>query len=178
MRARKFFWFFSLVVSLIFLNLSQGWTQPKSGGNAPVITHSFAIEKGRYGDVLKIFIEADDLDGDMLRIATVAYRNGSPRHPTDWVYLKPQFQRHFIGYLQWNTFGSRGERIREWTEITLGVSVFDKAGNESDVVIFPFEFVSEVIRHPQPDAPFNEGNIPRLGYININVGGGSESEGH
>ena len=81
MRVRKTFWFFSLVLILIFFNFTQGWTQPKSEGKAPVITHRFAIERARYGDVLKVYIEADDLDGDMLRIATVAYGNGSPRYP-------------------------------------------------------------------------------------------------
>jgi len=34
---------------------------------------------------------------------------------------------------------------------------------------FPFEFVSEVISNPPPPAPFNDGNLPRLGHININL---------
>jgi hypothetical protein len=65
----------------------------------------------------------------------------------------------------------------EWTQITIKISIFDTAGNESNTVVFPFEFVSEVIHNPSPPAPFNQDNIPRLGYIDINLFNPSEMEG-
>jgi len=79
-----------------------------------------------------------------------------------------QYQHHLAGYLQWNTFSSNARRLREWTQIAIKVSGFDRAGNESDQVAFPFEFVSEVISNSPPPAPFNDGNLLRLGHININ----------
>jgi hypothetical protein len=59
--------------------------------------------------------------------------------------------------------------LREWTNITLKVSILDKAGNESNVVVFPFEFVSGAHREAKPPAPFNQEGLPRLGYIHIDL---------
>jgi hypothetical protein len=135
---------------------------------APAIKTSYAPEKVRYGAVLRIYIEAEALDGDMLKIASVVDQVGYGRYATDWIYLGPQYQHHFRGYLQWNTFSSSTSYISEWTQVTLKVSVFDKAGNESNVVVFPFQFVSEAIPESQPPPSFYEGD-PRLGYLNINL---------
>ena len=129
------------------------------------------MEKGYYGYIWKIYIEAEDPDGDMLRIAAVVDQPGYGHYPTDWIYLKPQYQKHFKGYVQWNTFSSKASYLREWTQIELKVSVIDKAGNESNVVVFPFEFVSGVKGQYQsePSAPFDQGDLPRLGYIHIDL---------
>jgi hypothetical protein len=170
MNKKYIFWVLSPILVVIFFTVSQGWAQPKTGTSAPVITHSFAIEKGRYGSILKLYIEADHPTGDMLRIATVAYQPGYGRHRPDWVFLKPGYQKHFVGYLQWNTFSSAGGPIPEWTNVVLKVSVLDKAGNESNVVIFPFEFVMEGSHQPRQPAPFDQENLPRLGHVFINIG--------
>jgi hypothetical protein len=138
-------------------------------GKAPVITSSYSIEKGRYGDVLKIYIEADDPDNDMLRIATVVDQTGYGRYPTDWIFLKPQYRGHFAGYLKWNTYSQKASHLAEWTWITIKVSVFDRTGRESNVVVFPFEFVSEVIDHPPAPAPFDQANVPMLGNITVDL---------
>jgi hypothetical protein len=168
---KKFVWLTGLVFVIVALVFSQGWaqTQPKPGTKAPVITHSYAIEKGRYGDVLKVYVEANDPDSGMFRIAVVVDQAGYGRYPTDWIYLKSQDKGHFAGYLQWNTYSSNTGALSEWTYISIKVSVFNKAGNESNVVVFPFEFVSGVISNPPPPAPFNVANLPRLGHIDINL---------
>jgi hypothetical protein len=149
----------------------EGGRQPKPGTNAPIITHAFAVEKGYYGYIWKLYIEAEDSDGDMLRIASVVDQVGYGHYPTDWTYLKPQFGRHFKGHLQWNTFSTKALNLREWTQITLEVSIIDKAGNESNVVVFPFTFESGVkdqYKYKLP-APFDERDISRLGYIHIDL---------
>jgi hypothetical protein len=168
---RKLFWFLSLFFGVILFTVSQGWAQPKLGIRAPMITHSFAVEKGIYGYIWKIYIEAEDPDGDMLRIASVVDQVGYGHYPTDWINLKSQYQKHLKGYIQWNTFSSRASYLREWTQISLKVSVFDKAGNESKEVIFPFTFESGVkdqYRYKLP-APFNEGDLPMVGYVHIDL---------
>ena len=144
--------------------------QPKVGSQAPIITHAFAVEKGYYGYIWKIYIEAEDPDGQMLRIASVVDEVGYGYYPTDWIYLKPQNQKHFKGYIQWNTFSSRTSYITEWTQITLKVSVFDKAGNESNEVVFPFTFEVTPGQYAYKlPPPFDQGDVPRLGYIAIDL---------
>jgi len=171
MDIKKSFCLISLLLAVMFFVPSQGWTQPKPGKNGPIITHTFAVEKAYYGYIWKIYIEADDPNGDMVKIASVVEQTGLGHYFTDWTYLKPQYQKHFIGYLQWNTYGSYANNLREWTQINLTVSVVDKAGNESNQVVFPFTFQSGV---PDPykytlPPPFDQGNLPRLGYIDVNL---------
>ena len=78
----------------------------------------------------------------MLKIASSVDQVGFGHYPTDWIYLKPQYRKHFKGYIQWNTLSSSAGSVGEWTQITLKVSIYDKAGNESNVVVFPFSFES------------------------------------
>jgi hypothetical protein len=169
-----------LLLAFSFFVPCQGWSQlasstggpqPKPGTHAPIITHTFAVEKGYYGYIWKIYIEAEDPDGDMFKIASVAEQPGYGRYPTDWTYLGRQYQKHFKGYLQWNTYGSYGSYLYEWTQITLKVSVFDKAGNESNEVVFPFMFESGV-KNPYQytlPPPFDQGDNVKLGNIFINL---------
>ena len=134
-------------------------------GKTPVIKASYAPEKVRRGNALKIYIEAEDPEGEMVRIPVVARQAGYGRYPTDWVHLKPEYRNYFKGFLQWNAPGSETP-VSEWTEVTLEVSVLDRGGKESDAVTFHFQFVSESIPASHPPAPFHEGD-PRLGFLNI-----------
>jgi hypothetical protein len=141
------------------------------GAKAPLIKHAFAEAKGPYGYIWKIYIQAEDPDGDMDRIAVVVNQVGFGHYPTDWIFLKPMYRQQVIGYLQWNTFSSQTSYFPEWTRINVKVSIFDKAGNESNEVVFPFTFESGV-KHQEPSllpAPFDQGDLPRLGHISIDL---------
>jgi hypothetical protein len=180
MSSKKILSLVSILLALTFFVPGQGWTQlipyaggaqPKPGTHAPIITNAFAVDKGYYGNIWRIYIEAEDPDGDMLRIAAVVDQVGYGHYPTDWIYLKPPYQKHFKGYLQWNTFSSKASYLREWTQISLKISVIDKAGNESNVVVFPFSFETGVKGQYQskPPAPFDQGDLPRVGYVHIDL---------
>lgn len=168
----KFILLFSFCF-LIFSSLAadEGRTQTKPGTHAPIITHSFALDKGYYGWIWKIYIEAGDPGGDMLKIASVVEQPGYGTYPTDWIYLKTRYQKNFKGYIQWNTFSTKTPYIKEWTEITLKVSVVDKAGNVSNEIVFPFTFQSgtKYSSSSKLPEPFDEENLPKLGYINVDL---------
>lgn len=167
MGVKKILFVFGLFMAFLFFASPPGWAQRKPGTSAPIISNSFAVEKGEYGYIWKIYIEAEDPDGDMLRIASVVHQVGYGNYPTDWIFLKSPYRGHFKGYIQWNTFSSSAVRLPEWTQITLKVSIFDKAGNESNEVVFPFTFESGVrnrYSYALPP-PFDQGNLPRVGYI-------------
>jgi hypothetical protein len=142
-----------------------------SNTQAPTITHFFAADKGRYGCIWKIYIQAEDPDADMERIAVIVNQVGYGQYPTDWITLKPRFREHVMGYLQWNTFSSRAVNLPEWTQITVKISIFDKSGNESNEVVLPFTFESGIKNeYPyQLPAPFDTGNIPRIGNIMVDL---------
>ena len=137
----------------------------------PLITHAFTVERIKYGDILKVYLEAEDPDGKMFRIATVADQAGYGRYPISWVYLKPADRKHFKGYLQWNTFSSKTSILSEGTPITLTVSVFDKSGNKSNAFTFPITFESGVKRASsyQVPSPFDQKDVRKLGSIDIEL---------
>ncbi len=70
---------------------------------APIITHAFAVDRGYYGYIWEMYIEAEDPDADIEKIAVAVNQVGYGQYPTDWIILKPQYRGHPIGYFQWNT---------------------------------------------------------------------------
>ena len=122
-----------------------------------------------YGTIWKVYIDAEDPDGDMLRIVSVVDQVGYGRYPPQWVYLKPQPEKHLRGYLQGNLNSKTTGPLNDGTPISLKVSVFDKAGNESNGVVFQLTFLSGGGGLPGLPAPFDQGDNPRLGYISIDL---------
>ena len=170
MKTKRISWSLSLVLGVGLLGVSQIWAQPKPEKIGPIITQAFAVEKGKYGYIWKIYLEAEDPNGQMLKIASVVDEPGVGRYPTDWTYLKPQYQNHFKGYLQWNTFSSHTGYMPEWTQITLRVSVLDKTGNESNEVVFPFTFELTPAQYQyEVPPPFDQGDLAKLGNITIDL---------
>jgi hypothetical protein len=136
----------------------------------PVILHAFIPKKEvTYGDVLRIYIEAEDPEGYMFKIHTVVDQAGHGRYFPDTIFVKPEDQHHLIGYLQWNTFSSKASYMQEWTQVVISVSVADTSGKESQTVTFPIEFVSEATPQTPLPPPFDQGKLPRLGHIFIDL---------
>ena len=178
MKFKKTFYLTGILLALILFVPYQGWSQmfpyygvkPKPEAYGPIITHGFAVTRGYYGYIWKIYLEAEDPDGQMLAILSTADQVGYGHYPTDWIYLKPQYQKNFKGYIQWNTFSSKAGYLPEWTEITLKVSVIDKAGKISNEVVFPFTFEITPEQYAyQIPPPFGEGKLPLLGHIMIDL---------
>ncbi len=148
-----------------------GWAQSKPETRGPVITNSYAEDAGPYGKVWKIYIEAEDANADMNYVVVVVDQPGVGRYPTDYIQLDPQHRNHLKGLLQWNTFSSRATVLKEGTQITVRVFIIDKAGNESNKVVLPFTFESGVKGQNKLPAFIDEANIPRLGFVNIQLVG-------
>ena len=166
-----------LSVALFFLFKPIASAQPLPVAKPPIITHAFAADKGSYhhGYIWKIYIEAEAGDANMSRIALAMNQPGAGSFPTDWITIKPQHQAHIKGYIQWNARSIGGD-VNEGTMFTLGVSIFDKAGKESNVAVFHFTFESGIKDSNVLPPPFDQGDLPRLGYTHIElhpVGGGS-----
>ena len=149
---------------------------PKPPGvvNPPVITASFAADKGRHGDPIRIYLAAEANSGAMERIAVQVSQVAYGVYPTNWTYLKEGNRERFVGYLQWNT--TSGDHLPEWTRMSITISVLDRWGNESNKVVFPYEFVSGTSSPSVLPAPFNQADVPRLGYISILLRSGTKNE--
>jgi hypothetical protein len=139
--------------------------KPPEGVTPPVITASFAADKGRHGDPIKVYLAAEHKDGAMAMIAVQVSQVGYGVYPSNWTYLKEGNRERFVGYLQWNTAG--GEPLPEWTRMSINISVLDRWGNESNKVVLPYEFVSGASSPSVLPTPFDQADVPRLGYISI-----------
>jgi hypothetical protein len=162
---------FVLVVFFLYAGCAsnQAMTRagtPPSGSKPPLITSYFALEKGIQGDTIKIYLAAEDPDGDMRDIGTQITQVGYGVYPTDWTYLGAEYRQHFVGYLQWNT--ASNDPLPEWTQISINISVFDRRGNQSNQIVLPFEFTLGAST-VAPPAPFDQAGIPRLGYISTEL---------
>ena len=171
MKFRKSLYFLMIFPILIIVAACAGLPTSKVGTHPPIITHTFAVERGQYGSVWKFYIEAEDPDGDMYRIASVADQIGKGFYPPDWINIKPEYRKKFKGYIQWNTFSPLAGSMREWTNLVLKVSIVDKAGNYSNEVIFPLTFESG-LPDPEaykPPAPFDQGTVAKMGNVFIDL---------
>ena len=159
------------------LNESQ---TPSQNPNAPVIRHACAIDRGIYGTILRIYLEADNPNGDMFKIATIVDQVGYGHYPTDFIMLKPEYRKAFRGYIQWHTFSPNAATLPEWNYVTVRVTVIDQKGYASNEFEFRFSFETGTGPEPKPPAPFDQGNLPKLGNVSINLynpfsmGGGAD----
>jgi hypothetical protein len=158
-----------LFLGIVLLFAPEGRTQSKEELKRPVITKYYATDRGRYGTIWKIYIEAEAGEAEMSKMAVVVEQPGQGYYPADFILLDPQHRNHLKGYLQWNTFSSKGAVLKEREHITLRASVIDKAGIVSEEVIFPFTFVSGAQEEAGLPAPFDQGSIPRIGFISIDL---------
>ena len=141
---------------------------PTADSKPPVITTFYGPEVARYGDPIRFYILAEDPNNDMLRVAVSISQVGYGTYETDWTYLKGDGGGRFKGYLQWNTLSKHGP-IPEWTRVSVNISVFDKTGLESNQVVIPMMFESYAVRYARPPMPFDQKDVPRLGYIHIDL---------
>ena len=180
MRIVKILSILGLFVALSFLFEPIASAELGPVAKPPTITHAFAVDRGAYhnGYIWKVYIEAETGDANMSRIVSLMDQLGAGSYPPDWIVIKPKYQKHLKGYIQWNARSVSGD-LNEGTMITLRVSIFDKAGKESNIAVFHFTFElgpNGPYTYKLPP-PFDQGDIPRLGYINIGlfpVGGGPQ----
>ena len=70
MDVKKLLYIQGLCLFVFVFVATEGWAKP------PVITHSFAVGKGQFGYIWKIYLEAEDPDG---RYVENCYRSGPGR---------------------------------------------------------------------------------------------------
>ena len=150
-------------MALLFLMVgctSLAERQAKPAGSPPVITHSFAAEKLSHGDIWKVYLEANDPDGDMRRII-YSISNGGAGHGSGSFVIKKGNRAGLLGYLDC-FFSSPVTGVAEWTELTLTVYIRDKGGNISNKVVFPLALTRGARQEPPPP-PFDKGGLKGLG---------------
>lgn len=157
-----------LILTLMVFPLRMAYSESlaewliKPGGSSPVITHSFAVEKLSHGDIWKIYLEAEDPDGDM-RTIVYSIRKGGAGHRFKSFVIKKGNRARLLGYLD-GFFSSPTTAVAEWTELTLTLYIRDKRGNTSDKVVFPLA-LTRGVKQGSPPPPFDTGGLKGLGVF-------------
>ncbi len=150
----------------------------KPGGSPPVITHWFASEELSHGDIWKIYLEAHDPDGDMRQFVCAFTQVAYGPYSSEYVIIKKRHRERMKGYLRFPSF--IGDRLPEWTQLSLTVYIRDKGGNTSNKAVFPL-VLSRGVRQGLPPPPFDIGDLDTLGTIPVKLidpqrGNGDEEE--
>ena len=150
------------ILCLVVLLAPAGQTETK--GKPPTITFSYAQEKIRQGEIWRIYIAVEDPDGDMSKIVCTIEQTGGYGYRPSITQLKKGMERKFAGHL---ALYSNSHSSFWGMRLQLTLTVLDRAGNESETVVFPLEFNGEPMK-PLPSDMANDLN-QRIGNVTIDL---------
>lgn len=146
--------------------LAEKGTQPV--GSPPVITHSFASKEVSHGDTWRIYLEANDPDGDMKYFVYSISTSGRGGRG-QYVRVGKDNRAKILGYLC-VVVAPPEDAIGEWANFTLALHIRDSRGNTSDKVAFPVA-LSRRVEQTSPPPPFDTEGLKCLGRIWVAIRG-------
>ena len=142
-------------------------------GNVPVIIDSYAPDIIRPGDTWRVYLHAEDVDGDMKQFISVLWQSGFGYYATDFTLIDGKDSKEVSGYLYLKT--PRDDSITGDT-FSLKVLVVDGQGNKSEPVEFLLRLGS-VPAHQEMPAKWEKVADRDLGPIMVNIRGPQERGG-
>ena len=167
MKASSAAFFISLVVLMTLAYHLQSRAQAK--GSPPVVTFAWAQEKIRQGEDWRIYIAATDPDADMYRIYCRVDQPGGQVYRPDITAIKKGMEGKLAGYLVLRTMSLQD---LYGINLTLTLTIADRAGNEIKPVAFPLSINGEGRKTPPPDlipAGLEKDFDRRIAYIGIDL---------
>jgi hypothetical protein len=137
--------------------------------SGPLITHSFASKEIHPGETWRVYIRAEDPEGDMKNIICTVSQPGRGTYPVCFVRIPESLRRDLSGFLYLNTPGTQG---LAFTTLTLQVEIRDRAGNASRPVSFPLAFNPRAEQENPPLGIFREEEV---GPIMISLAPGASA---
>ena len=139
-----------LVILLLFFlagcTACKGVKTTQGGDEPPMILDSYAAESVRPGATWRVFLKAQDADGDMHSIITQLVQPGIGYYPPDFTYIKGAEREGFAGYLILTTPPDYW-LLQEYVEAT--ITIQDCEGNKSEPVNFTLRFDNKSGYGPQ-----------------------------
>jgi len=128
----------------------------QEGENAPVIITAFASTELRQGETWKVFLQAQDPDGDMNRIVCTLEQPGVGVQPASFIKIREDRRRNLSGYIFLNTGSVSGF---QFTSCRLTVQIQDKKGNPSNSVSFPLTLNPRAVQQSPPPGVFRDEDL-------------------
>jgi len=128
----------------------------QEGENAPVIITAFASTELRQGETWKVFLQAQDPDGDMNRIVCTLEQPGVGVQPASFIKIREDRRRNLSGYIFLNTGSVSGF---QFASCRLTVQIQDKKGNPSNSVSFPLTLNPRAVQQSPPPGVFQDEDL-------------------
>ena len=126
------------------------------GKASPIIQQSFAPKQVGPGGLWKVYLKAEDANGDMRRIVCTIDQPGMGTYPSSYIRIREADRKELSGYIYLNTQLSRN---LQFVNLTLTVHIEDMAGHLSQPAVFPLSFNSRSIRETPPAGTFAEKDL-------------------
>ena len=128
----------------------------QEGENAPVIITAFASTELRQGETWKVFLQAQDPDGDMNRIVCTLEQPGGGVQPVSFIKIREDRRRILSGYIFLNPGSASGF---PFARCHLTVQIQDKRGNPSNSVSFPLTLNPRAVQQSPPPGVFQDEDL-------------------
>lgn len=135
--------------------------------DAPKILKYGAASRIKGGQTWRLYVAAEDPNGDMEAVIFEMHQPGQGMYPTHTRRLNGEATRRFAGYFYLNTPGMLQEDLWGLT-LTLTFKIRDRVGYTSEVISLPLKFVGTRTEQPVPEG-FNEDEVRSLGAILIHL---------
>ena len=129
----------------------------------PVITKSFASEQVRLGETWRIYLNASDPNGEMIKIYGIVEQPGQI-YPVSITKVSKENAKEFSGYIYLST--APPARPLDGTSFSLTVQVQDRSGSFSQPAVFPLTIKNFATQEAPPQGIFKEQD---LGPVMITV---------
>ena len=160
-----------LVILLLFVlagcTTCKGVKTGEGGDEPPIILDSYGAESVRPGATWRVFLKAQDVDGDIHYIAAQLWQAGVGYYPTSFNFLKGGDREGFAGYLILTTPADR--RLLP-DNFKLEVLLRDCEGNKSESLFIPLNFDLKTNFRTQPVPEKWQAAAQRqLGIIHVDI---------
>jgi len=105
-----------------------------NGKRTPRIIDAFASKAISPGKTWKIYLRAEDADGDMKYIICMLDQAGAGVYPVSLIKIPADQQKHLCGYIYLNTGRVQG---LDFLSLMLTINIQDGAGHYSDPLLLP-----------------------------------------
>jgi len=163
-----------LLVSLYSFSCAPRLTlvqlEEKYGSSKPLIVKYGATERISGGTSWRVYMTAEDPDGDMDKVTFELKQPGRGIYPSQRKKLDSDQGKTFSGYFFLRTPSTSVKNVGAYQAITftLKCKVVDKAGHTSEEITLPFRIVTGKIEQPVPPN-FGENEVQSLGPILIKI---------
>jgi hypothetical protein len=128
----------------------------QEGENAPVILTAFASTEARQGESWKIFLQAEDRDGDMNRIVCTLEQPGGGPQPMSIIGIRDDRRRIMSGYIYLNI---ASPFVSPFATCRLTIQIQDKKGNLSNPFSFSLSWHPRAVQQTPPPGVFQDEDL-------------------